>query len=537
MTQHKWTDEQQAVIQAAARPSGSSLMIEAGAGCAKTTTLGQAGQGIKLPGIALTFAVENKKALERALPSNFTVKSFNGLGHGAWARGGPSQTLSAPDSRKTGKLITQAVKDAKTTLDETQWGAARDLVKLAMQAGLVPQGDAFEHNSLLEDSPENWLALAAETEAAETDQPMLVDLAHRALVTGIQLARQGQISFDDQIYCSSLLGGRFPQFPVAVVDEDQDLSPLQIRMLGQALRPGGRLLAVGDRRQAIYAWRGASGNAAELIRKHRSDWLDLPLMTTFRCPKAVVARQQSHVPGYKAAEGNPYGDVQVWEEPLALGASGLWEPEAWDGWSYRDVVKAAQAAAPGDRPTVAVVCRNNAPLIKLAFKLLRTGVGVEMLGRDIGRALVALAKKILPEDGTPRDQCAGLIEAWRLGEASLAQANGHEEKLESIGDRAGALQATLEGADCRDAGNLRAMLARLFSREGGQITLSSIHRVKGLEYDLVIHLDPWRIPSKAARALGGVVLEQEFNARYVAETRTRHTLVLANVGDFQATRS
>ena len=75
----------------------------------------------------------------------------------------------------------------------------------------------------------------------------------------------------------------------------------------------------------------------ESLRKLRQDWIDLPLTLTFRCPKAVVARQQEHAPGYRAAETNAEGQV------LHLRARE-------DGWTWADI-------PPGQ---TAVLCRNNA---------------------------------------------------------------------------------------------------------------------------------------------------------------------------------
>ena len=70
------------------------------------------------------------------------------------------------------------------------------------------------------------------------------------------------------------------------------------------------------------------------------------------------------------------------------------------------------------------------------------------------------------------------------------------------------------------------------------LVLSTIHSAKGLEWDLVLHLDPWRVPSKYARkaaALGdATALAQEWNLKYVCETRTRHTLIEADLADFQS---
>ena len=52
----------------------------------------------------------------------------------------------------------------------------------------------------------------------------------------------------------------------------------------------------------------------------------------------------------------------------------------------------------------------------------------------------------------------------------------------------------------------------------------------------MLHLDPWRIPSKWARLAAddnnSVPLEQEYNLQYVIETRAKNTLILANLEQF-----
>ena len=57
-----------------------------------------------------------------------------------------------------------------------------------------------------------------------------------------------------------------------------------------------------------------------------------------------------------------------------------------------------------------------------------------------------------------------------------------------------------------------------------------------MEWPLVVHLDPWRIPSKQAQmavAAGNAApLLQEYNLKYVAETRTKHTLIEASAEEF-----
>ena len=521
------TDEQAEIMTAVADPAGGSVMVEAFAGCAKSSTLELAAPGIRIPALAVAFNKSVATDLKPRLPDNFQVKTFNGLGYGAWMRANPGVKRWELDDRKLGKIISQIAKQRKTDLTSEQWDSARRLVSSAMQAGLTP-GDIGE--PLVPDTAASWEALCDGLWIDQQDSEFMIDLAKEALAVDIEMARQGTISFDDQIYCSATLGGKFTRYPVGFVDESQDLSPLNHYMLGHSLAENGRLIAVGDSRQAIYAFRGADAASMNNLRKLRQAWNDKKLTLTFRCPKAIVARQQAHAPGYRAAEGNAEGRFQQLQAPENAGATA----GDWSGWNAADL----QAALPRPDGTIAVLCRNNFPLMDLAFKFIRGGIPVVVLGRDIGKNLIALCKKIAPEDQTPADTVAGLIREWEVRETQLALANDKEEKVAGIRDRAESLVACLEGSGARTAGELRAVIKQLFDRVDGKITLSTIHKAKGLEWNLVVHLDPFRLPSKyalkAARAGDRRQLQQEWNLLYVCETRTKHTLLNAKLEDFNS---
>jgi superfamily I DNA/RNA helicase len=519
----KLTEEQDQIINAAA--SRQSLMINAGAGCGKSSTLARAGATVKVPALSLTFAMTNTADLRSLLGPSWTVKSFNGLGHMAWARSPQCRATSVTiDEKKLGKLVTQVSKEFKTQLLDGQWGLVRKLVTKAMTEGLVP-GDQSSAR-LRADTPDEWADMAEDLGVPTGDTAMMAELGREVLVRSIKLAKEGILSYDDQVYCSVLLGGKFPQFPLVAVDEDQDLSPLQIAMVSAVARPGGRLWCVGDRAQAIYHWRGAAGDAEQQLRllKPQSEWLDLPLMTSFRCPHRVAERQQEHVPGFRAAHGNPMGAVCNHVMKLI--------PD--DYWCWNDI-KAYASLQERTGLELAVLCRNNAPLVAMAFKLLRQGVGVQMLGRDIGAQAAQLAKRVCPDDSSNATQVREAIQQYQSDETSKLLANGHEEKVEALQDRCGVLLAVLDSGKPETAGGLRLLLSKLFEpKPGGSslVTLSSIHRAKGREWDLVTLLDPWR-GAKRRDGQSDISWTQELNARYVAETRTRHTLVLANSEDFR----
>lgn len=522
------TDEQDAIIAAVADPSGTSVMVEAGAGCAKSATLELAAPGVRQPALALAFNRSIAQELKPRLPSNFEVKTFNGLGYGAWMRANPQVKRWEMDDRKIGKLVSQLAKDRQQQLSSDQWDQARRLVSAAQLAGISP-GDMGA--PLTPDLPEEWLTLAEDCWISADDAPQLIELAHEVLSQSIELARRGTLCFDDQIYCPTVLGGKFPRYPRVFSDESQDLNRLNHEMLRQSLAADGRLTAVGDSRQAIYAFRGADSDSMRNLRRVRQQWTDRQLTMTFRCPRAVVARQLEHFPAFRAAASAAEGQFatvhSLDDSPENVPAGAL---HGWD-------IPRIKAQHPTGR-SLAVLCRNNAPLLSLAFKLIRGGTGVQMLGRDIGKGLQQLSRKIVPQDATPADATAGAIADWMTREESLARANGKEERVSRIRDQGESLLACLEGSGARDAGELRAVIDQLFSRSAGQIVLSSIHRAKGLEWDTVVHLDPWRIPSKFAKRMAAEgdhsQLRQEWNLRYVCETRTRHTLVNANLEDFEA---
>ena len=500
------TPEQDSIVEAV-RSSTDSLMVKAYAGCAKTTTILLAAKALPVePALALAFNKKIQLELEKKLPSHFAVKTMNGLGHSAWSQAiGRRLTI---DDRKLGKCVTEAAQALDiANLPTDDWDDIRRLVSAAMARGLIPKAFANRGQALLHDNHETWTDIA--DQIMVEPKAYTIDVARKALTLSIQQSYIGIISFDDQIYMSALFGGVFPRFPRVIVDEAQDLSPLNHIQLARS--SAGWLAAVGDPKQAIYQFRGADAESMGKIRALRGEWQHRPLATTFRCPKVIVERQQLHAPGFTAWHTN---------------AEGVFE--SWTKWG---------AASISTSTSCAVLCRNNAPLLSLGFKLLRRRVPVQMLGRDIGKGLVSLFKKIVPDLTTSVVECAALLTAWQTKETTLALANNKPNKLDGIEDRAESLRAVIEGSEATTGHEIIRALENLFSYTTGRVTLSTGHRAKGLEWDLVVHLDPWRVPSKFAiqASMRGnhSQLEQEHNLQYVIETRARHTLVEANLEDFQ----
>lgn len=513
------TAEQQAILEAAAN-SRTSLMLIAMAGCSKSTTIELlARSNPPRPACYIVFGKRNqleavKKFSDNESPlskfgsaSHVNVVTANGLGHGAWGRAiGRRLTLN---KHKLGDLVKKVLEENKIRdVDSEGFSSMMRLVSVARHAGLVPK--TFPSvRGLLPDHDDSWEACADQL-YVELNEEMLY-VARKVLHESIRQAYQGIIDFDDQIYMSALFGGVFPRYQDVYVDEGQDLSPLNHIQVQRTAAE--RLFIVGDSRQAIFAFRGADSSSLDSMRSLRPEWITLPLSTTFRCPKAVVARQQAHAPGFTAHESNQEGEVI----------------HAKDDWRIKDYING--------RP-LAILCRNNAPLFACALRLIKQSYGCTILGSEIGRSLVALAKKIVPEASTSAEDSIRLVEAWAAGEISKALANKKEARVEIITDKAECLTAVLENSGATTAGRAWQILSTMFSKENLQITLSTGHKAKGLEWPTVIHLDPWRIPSKfakqAAQDGNPIPLEQDMNLKYVIETRAQERLILADLEKMQS---
>lgn len=519
------TAEQQAILDAFSSQR-DSIMVQADAGCAKTSTLRMlALQSARrpLPSLAIAFNKKTAVELQAKFPPHFKVMTMNGLGYGAWAKkiGGKLRV----NEYKISDLIKEVASDRCVSLEEDdKFQTVRAFVNDARNVGIIPKALASQFQGLAPDEIGVWAALSDEVSPDEE----LIGLAREVLERSCSAALDGIVDFDDMVYCSVLMGGHYAPYPLVMVDEVQDLNMLNQRQVALVARE--RIIAVGDQKQAIYAFRGASANGMEDFKALRPRWIELPLHVTFRCPRAIVARQQFHAPGFRAAEANPEGSVIRWVKGDEFEGVIMYEGLRSSGWNWKWLKALCE---PGEKPFV--ISRNNAPLMRMAFKLLRQGVIPVMLGRDIGKGLVSLSKKIAPRDSTPLSDFEELVRKWMDSECTKALKAKRQWLIAAITDRGESLLAvaeTISGATVKD---LRSGIAALFKRSEGDLQLSTGHRAKGLEESVVMHLDPWRLPSRfaiEAEARGEPEqMEQEMNLKYVIETRTRRVFVEANVDD------
>lgn len=459
------TAEQTHIITLA-KTTSDNIMIEALAGSGKTKTLEMIEAAVDTkPILYLCF---NKKVADdatRRMASTTTVRTFNSLGHRVWA----AYTKSfKPDARKIPDLLRVVISETKSRgIQASLWDNFWQIVagvNMARAIGYVPRSHAFAKRRL---------ANEADLEVALDEQPddFTFHQIDSLLSRSIAVAFDGLCDFNDQIYMPTLFGRAWPEFPLVMVDEYQDLNPINHRMV--ELLAKHRLIGVGDPYQSIYEFRGAVSSGMATATKNFS-MTSADLSVSFRCPEAVVRSVHWRVPHFKWIK--PGGEVRQLTELTSL-------PEE-----------------------ATFICRNNAPLFRLAMKLLSAGRSVSVVGSDIGPRVIGQMKKLGPAD-MPRKALLSAIDSWL--EARLARGSKTAE------DTADCMRVFAEHGET--LAQALAYADHLFGQKG-KLTFTTGHKAKGLEWDTVYHLDPWLLGAS----------EQDKNLAYVISTRSADRLFEIN---------
>jgi DNA helicase II / ATP-dependent DNA helicase PcrA len=174
-------------------------------------------------------------------------------------------------------------------------------------------------------------------------------------------------------------------------------------------------------------------------------------------------------------------------------------------------------------PSGVILCRNTAPLVAMAYALLQRDVPCRILGRDIGAALSALVKKLRPIN---LDDFLDKLQMWL--DREVERAYKEDRSPERLYDQAECLRFFVNSLDedSRTVDSLLAKIELMFTDQpdSARLTLSTVHKAKGLEFDTVFILDFEKyMPSRWAQQDWQKV--QERNLIYVAVTRAKRTLV------------
>ncbi len=354
-----------------------------------------------------------------------------------------------------------------------------------------------------------WLEGIHDDEVEEACEAALFPAVERVLrELQRDAVEKGLIDYDDQVWLPHALSLRGTTYDAVFVDEAQDLNEAQLSLIRKIVGAHGRMVFVGDPMQAIYSFRGAGIGMIDRIERALEDTergvARLPLSVCYRCPIKVidVVRAGGRVMQIEPAPGAPPGEILFFHEK-----------EPW-----------TEEIKPGSM----ILCRTNAPLALAYFALLREKVPATIRGRGddgIHKKLVKLvdrsdsgssvARMLKRASGISQRRIENLWASRRYNEAVQASDLFHTlSVLACEVESVRGLRREIEGIFGPDQEEV----------EKERVTLSSIHKAKGLEAPDIFVIRPDLLPLMTyARTPNDI--EQEKNLEYVCYTRAQSRLI------------
>lgn len=471
-------------------------VIHATAGSGKTVTLVEV--AYLLPkdqrALFLAFNLQVARELQGRLPKLVQAMTLHALGFRLLRQNHPELTFKVEPN----KLTTLTYKIMRE--DERTWvlkGAQRSTFN-----AYLTQLATFIRLNLT--TPDGVPALVKhhQQQLGEIDRELKLlahELVWRLLDAATLQAQQGIIDYTDMMFLP-IIQNDAPKhaYDLVLVDEAQDLTSLSTLLVQRVLKQSGRLLAVGDQQQAIYGFAGSDTQGLERLTQQLQA-TSFPLSVTYRCPGAHVRLARQFSAEIEAA------------------------PAAQEGTLRSMSVDEALAEI---HPRDLVLCRLNAPLIKLGLQSLSLGTPVHILGQDVIGQLERDMKAAVTEDLVGAAQN---IERYTLKELARIERSSQEvrQKGRSLLQRhdelssLAAVTTYLLDRGLMTKYEMVQALHELFAADRAAV-FSSVHKAKGKEAERVFILYPQLMP---LRLEDGTELAGETCVQFVAVTRAKDTLV------------
>ncbi|MCL2316436.1 MAG: ATP-dependent DNA helicase UvrD2 [Actinomycetia bacterium] len=531
-------DEQQRQV---ATSIGGPLVVMAGAGTGKTRALTY----------RIAYAVATGRQDPRAvLAVTFTTRAAGELRGRLRALG-----IGAVQART---FHSAALSQVRYFWPRVMGGDAPEV--LASPFGLLAQACGRAKlptdTALLRDLAQE-MSWAKTSNVTMADYPRLAVLEHRRVgaLDPAQVAQllveyerikhdRGLMDFDDILLADAALLSGHPevasdvraQYRHFLVDEYQDVSPIQHAVLRLWLGPGDDVCVVGDPAQSIHAFAGAQRRYLLEFRHEFPAAAQVELVRNYRSTRAVCAlanHMARTAPGdIGAVTLQPMGAVGV---PVDIAPSPDEDAEV-DGVT---AWLALRHEAGFDWSDLAVLVRVNAQIPPFEAALAGAGVPYVVRGGErfyerpeIKRALTRAAAAARTDPDQPA--LAGLEAAvtglgWTpVGPDGAGQVREQWESWQALLGLARDLAADRPGVGL--AGLMEALAERARSEEAPSatgVTLATMHSAKGLEWRGValVGLYDGMVPFTLAKTPGQVA--EEHRLLYVGITRAKEALRLS----------
>ena len=529
--------EQRAVATALHGP----VVVLAGAGTGKTRAITHriaygVRSGVYKPTavLAVTFTARaagemrtrlRELGVEGVQARTFHAAALRQLGY-FWPRviGGAPGTLVA----HKGQLVAAAAERVGLSVDKV---AVRDLASEVEWAkvSLVP-AEEYERRALLD----------GRAAPAGYDHQQVARLA--AAYEDVK-AERGALDFEDvlQVLAGILSEHRTiaeevrAQYRHFVVDEYQDVSPLQQFLLDQWLGDRKELCVVGDPAQTIYSFTGATPDYLLGFRRRFAGAQEIRLERNYRSTPQVV-----NLANEVLRRGRVHGALDLLAQRPAGPPAGFASYDDDEAEAAGIAAKAARLVANGVRPSeIAVLYRTQAQSEAFEAALADAGIGYQVRGgerffqrKDVRDAVVLLrgaARAADPDQPMPalvRDVLTPV--GW--SPAPPAARGAQRERWDAMN----ALVSLADELAGTGPATLAALVEELDQRAAAQhaptvegVTLATLHAAKGLEWDAVFlaGLSEGLMPISLAESDDAVAEERRL--LYVGVTRARVHLELS----------
>lgn len=373
----------------------------------------------------------------------------------------------------------------------------KELVSQAMQQYLIEPGDTRRQGLLKLADHHGWTTGDAFYKALD-----MVDTAID------EMARVHKImTFDESLYIAAKEGlGLIGEGGTLLVDEAQDLNPVQHQLVINTARNGCRVVLIGDPQQAIFGFRGSTSNSIAVLTEKLKEFGEIKefqLSVTHRCPPEVIDWAQHYCPGITSSKQR--------------------------GNSDRRTITARELEGVC-KPGTMVLCRVNSLLVPYAYDLAAKGKKVCILGRDVVKRLDGIITDI---SYLGVNNWESAVSQW--GDQKRRELLANAREGENVERRLGMINEdenllyNLVKVKCDGFAEAekqaRMALDWLFTDEpsGDAVVFSSIHKAKGLEAENVVIVGGELLPMRR-KFMQPWEVEEERNLTYVALTRSLRNL-------------
>lgn len=313
------------------------------------------------------------------------------------------------------------------------------------------------------------------------------------------------------------------QYRFFTVDEYQDISPLQEGLLRTWLGDREEICVVGDPRQTIYSFAGASSNFLLDFQEKYPGANTFELNRNYRSAGAIVSVANQVLPQKPLSQvrsDSGFATVQS-------SANQLEEASA----IARDIVADLATHKPSE---IAILARTNSQLSALEAELQKLGIKTQVRGQGrffrqpaVMQAMSAIRALAVSDSGEP----------LFMQVSQILSSLGWESKVREDDDWV-SLNWFIQVLDELGSVSTSEYIRELDERERSghepareAVTLATVHGTKGLEWSQVYLIGVNRGLFPISHAQDALDIDEEKRLFYVAVTRAKDKLVISYFGE------